>query len=311
MKKDVLGLIVKRDDGSEEVNYDDPSFPSYIYDGWIKPNVTWEKVPHFHEDVEIVTVKTGKMAYCVNGKVINLYAGDTIFVNANQIHYSMAVDNETATYVIFVVHPSILYSSVAVEMKAILPIINNPNLPYLRFRNINENTKDIYEIVVSLPDIRRDPFQITKKLFEIWEIILFQSTTFGMLEEDMQADMHTKAFKSMMFYIQQQYHNPITLDDISLSGKVSKSLCNRIFHTYVGGSPVKYLVDFRLRKVAEYLRTTTLSLSEIAQKTGFNGTSYMAEMFRKTFGIAPTAYRKNPAALEQIFLAGSNPDARL
>ena len=54
-----MGLIVKREDGSEQVNYDDESFPSYIYDGWIKPNVTWEKVPHFHEDVEIVTVTVG------------------------------------------------------------------------------------------------------------------------------------------------------------------------------------------------------------------------------------------------------------
>ena len=296
MKKEVIGLIVKREDGSEEVNYDDPNFPSYIYDGWIKPNVTWEKVPHFHEDVEIVTVKTGKMAYSVNGKVINLYAGDTIFVNANQIHYSMAVDNETATYVIFVVNPAILNASVAVEMKAVLPIINNPNLSYLRFRNINENTQEIHKIMLSLPDVRRDPFRITKKLFEIWEIILLQTTTFGILDEDMQADMHTRAFKAMMFYIQQQYHNPITLDDISLSGNVSKSLCNRIFHKYVGGSPVKYLVDFRLRKVAEYLRTTTLSLSEISRKTGFNGTSYMAEMFKKAFGVSPTAYRKTPPA---------------
>ena len=294
MRKEILGLIVKREDGSEEVNYDDPSFPSYIYDGWIKPNVTWEKVPHFHEDIEIVTVKTGEMAYCVNGKVIHLYAGDTIFVNANQIHYSMATVSETATYVIFVVNPSILNSSVAVELKAILPIINNSNLPYLRFRNINENTKDMYRIVVSLPDIRRDPFQVTKKLFEIWEIILHQSTTYGILDEDMQADMHTKAFKAMMYYIQQQYHNPITLEDISQSGNVSKSLCNRIFHKYVGGSPISYLVDFRLRKVAEYLRTTKLSLSEIAQKTGFNGASYMAEMFKRAFGVSPMAYRKTP-----------------
>ena len=296
MKKEVIGLIVKRDDGSEEVNYDDSNFPSYIYDGWIKPNVTWERVPHFHEDVEFITVKTGKMAYCVNGKVIYLYAGDTIFVNANQIHYSMSVDNETATYVIFVVNPGILNSSVAVEMKAVLPIISNPNLPYLRFRNINENTKEIYRIITSLPDCRRDPFRITKKLFEIWEIILHQSTSFGMLDEDLQADLHTKAFKSMMYYIQQQYSNPITLDDISLSGNVSNSLCNRIFHKFVGGSPIKYLVDFRLRKVAEYLRTTSFPLSEIARKTGFNGTSYMAEMFKRTFGVSPTAYRKTPPA---------------
>ena len=85
MKKEVMGLIVKREDGSEEVNYDNPSFPSYIYEGWIKPNVTWERVPHFHEDIEIVTVKTGKMAYSVNGKTILLNAGDTIVVNSNQI----------------------------------------------------------------------------------------------------------------------------------------------------------------------------------------------------------------------------------
>lgn len=296
MNKEVLGLIVKREDGSEEVNYDDPSFPSYIYDGWIKPNVTWERVPHFHEDVEIVTVKSGKMAYCVNGKVIRLYAGDTIFVNANQIHYSMSVDGETATYVIFVVNPSILNSSVAVEMKAVLPIISNPNLPYMRFRNINEHTRDVYRIITSLPDLRRDPFRITIRLFEFWEIILLQSATFGILNEDMQADMHTRAFKSMMSYIQQQYHNPVTLEDISASGNVSISLCNRIFHKYTGESPVKYLVDFRLRKVAEYLVTTNLSLPEIAQKSGFNGTSYMAEMFKRTFGVSPTAYRKTPPA---------------
>ena len=294
MRKDVLGLIVKREDGSEEVNYDDPNFPSYIYDGWIRPNVTWEKVPHFHEDVEIVTVKTGRMAYSVNGKVIYLDAGDTIFVNANQIHYSMSVDNETATYVIFVVNPSILNASVAVEMKAILPVISNPNLHYLRFRNINEKTKEIYQIVTSLPDLRRDPFQVTRKLFEIWDIILHQTTTYGMLDEEMLTDLHTRAFKTMMFYIQQQYQNPVTLEDISASGNVSKSLCNRIFHQYVGESPVNYLVNFRLRKVAEYLKTTTFSLSEIAGKTGFNSTSYMAEMFKKAFGYSPMTYRKTP-----------------
>ena len=294
MRKEVLGLIVKREDGSEEVNYDDPNFPSYIYDGWIRPNVTWEKVPHFHEDVEIVTVKSGRMAYSVNGKVIYLDAGDTIFVNANQIHYSMSVDNETATYVIFVVNPSILNASVAVEMQAVLPVVSNPNLPYLRFMNINEKTKEIYGIVTSLPDLLRDPFQVTRKLFEIWDIILHQTTTYGMLNEEMLTDVHTRIFKTMMFYIQQQYQNPITLEDISASGNVSKSLCNRIFHKFVGESPVSYLVNFRLRKAAEYLRTTTLPLSEIARKTGFNGASYMAEMFKRAFGVSPTVYRKTP-----------------
>ena len=293
MKRELMGLIVKREDGSEQVNYDDDSFPSYIYDGWIKPNVTWEKVPHFHEDIEMVTVKTGKMAYSVNGTLIPLYEGDTIFVNSNQIHYSLSLDNETATYVIFIANPNILNSSVAVEMQALQPILNNPKLSYLRFRNINENTVDIHNIMLSLPDIRRDPFQVTKKFFNIWEIILNQSKTYGMLDEDAQLDIHTRSFKAMMYYIQQNYKESITLDDIAMSGNISKSLCNKVFHKYVGDSPVNYLLNYRVRKVAELLRTTSLSLSEIAALTGFNGTSYMSEMFKKSFKSSPRDFRKN------------------
>ncbi|SEG12485.1 AraC-type DNA-binding protein [Eubacterium ruminantium] len=292
MKRELMGFIVKREDGSEQVNYDDDSFPSYIYDGWIKPNVTWEKVPHFHEDIELLSVKTGKMAYSVNGQLIELHAGDTIFVNSNQIHYSVTLDNVTATYVICIVNPSILKSSVAVELQALLPILNNPNISYLRFRNINENTLNMYKLMMSLPDVRHDPFQITKKLFDIWEIIMMQSKSYGMLNDDSQSDTHTKSFKAMMFYIQQNYKSQISLEDIAASGSISKSLCNKIFHKYVGDSPVNYLLNYRLKKVAELLRTTTLPLSEIVNMTGFNGTSYMSEMFKKAFEMSPRDYRK-------------------
>ncbi len=292
MNVDVMGLIVKREDGSEQVNYDDPNFPSYIYDGWIKPNVTWEKVPHFHEDVEFVSVRSGKMAYCVNGKVITLNAGDTIFVNANQIHYSISEPGTLATYVIFVANPAILNASVSVQMQALLPVLDNPNLPYIRFRYINENSQELQHLLFMLPDLRRDPFQITRIFFEIWNIILTQSKSHGMLEEDAQGDLHAKAFKAMMFYIQKEYQNPLTLQEIAESGNVSRSLCNKIFHKYVGNSPVNYLLDFRVRKVAEYLRTTTLPLSEISTLTGFGGASYMSEMFKKAFGKSPREYRK-------------------
>ena len=93
MNRNLMGLIVKRDDGSEIINYDNPAFPSYIYDGWVAPKVTWERVPHFDEDIEIVSVKEGRMAYSVNGNTLLLNAGDTIVVNSNQIHYSMCIDD--------------------------------------------------------------------------------------------------------------------------------------------------------------------------------------------------------------------------
>lgn len=292
MNHDVMGLIVKREDGSEIVNYDDASFPSYIFDGWVAPKVTWERVPHFHEDVEIVTVTSGNMAYSVNGKTLMLHAGDTIFVNSNQIHYSMALDGECAKYVIFIAHPDILNSSLQVQLSALLPIISNPDLPYLRFRDINRDTEELYNLMIGLPAIKHDPFQVTKNFFLIWEIIMRQSATIGALEKNENSDSHMQVFKTMMYFIQREYTHTITLDQIAQSGNISKSLCNNLFKQYVEESPINYLLHFRCRKVAEYLRMGNHTLTEIASLTGFCGVSYMSETFKKYFGSSPREYKK-------------------
>ena len=292
MKIEQMGLIVKRDDGSEIVNYDDSNFPSYIYDGWIAPKVTWEGVPHFHEDIEIMTVKEGRVAYFINGKELLLRAGDTIVVNSNQIHYNMTVNGEVAKYVICVLHPSILANSVAVEMQAIRPITENQDLPYLRFRYINERTDSIRDLILGLPDIRHDPFAITKQFYQIWDIIRKQAETLGATEEVV-SDPRMQSFKSMMHFIANNYQKQVTLADIAASGSVSKSLCNTLFHQYVGESPINYLMHLRCRKVAELLRSGKIPMTEIASKTGFGGVSYMSETFRKFFEKSPREYRKD------------------
>ena len=292
MKPEAMGLIIKREDGSEIVNYDDPNFPSYIYDGWIMPKATWEGVPHFHEDIEIMTIKEGQLSYFVNGRNIVLHKGNTIVVNSNQIHYNMCIDSGTAKYVIAVIHPGILCNSVAVEMQAIRPIIDNPDLPYLRFRNLSEHTEEIRDLVLGLPAIRHDAFAVTKQFYQIWDIIRKQAETLGKTEETI-SDPGMKSFKSMMYFISNSYQRRITLDDIAASGNISKSLCNTLFHKYVGESPINYLMHLRARKVAELLRSGNLSMTEIASLTGFGGVSYMSETFRKFFGKSPREYRKN------------------
>ena len=291
MKIEQMGLIVKRDDGSEIVNYDDPNFPSYIYDGWIAPKVTWEGVPHFHEDIEIMTIKEGQVAYFVNGKELLLRAGDTIVVNSNQIHYNMTVNGEVAKYVICILHPSILVNSITVEMQAVRPITENPDLPYLRFRYINEHTESIRNLILGMPDLRHDPFAITKQFYQIWDIIRKHAETLG-ATEDVVSDPRIQSFKSMMHFISNNYQNQVTLADIASSGSISKSLCNTLFHQYVGESPINYLMHLRCRKVAELLRSGKIPMTEIASRTGFGGVSYMSETFRKFFEKSPREYRK-------------------
>ena len=299
MNRDVMGLIVKRDDGSEIVNYDDPQFPTYVYEGWVKPNVTWERVPHFHEDIEMCTVTSGKMAYSVNGKTIMLHEGDTIFINSNQIHYSMCIDEEGARYVIFIAHPGILHSSVAVEMQAIRPVTENKDLPYLRFRDIDEQTEEMYRLMNTLPAARHCAFDITKQFFQIWDLIIKRSETIGALAPEEIPDARMQTFKVMMHFISSNYQRPITLDEIAASANISKSLCNLLFKQYVGESPINYVMHLRSRKVAEYLRSSSLNMTEITSLAGFSGVSYMSETFKKFFGSTPRDYRKQWAPIAQ------------
>jgi Response regulator containing CheY-like receiver domain and AraC-type DNA-binding domain len=297
MNREVRGLIVKREDGSEIVNYDNPSFPSYIYDGWVAPHVTWERVPHFHEDLEIVSVKSGNMAYSVNGNTVMLSPGDTIVVNSNQIHYSMCINDEIARYIIFVVNPSIMMSSVEVEMQAVRPIIDNKDLSYIRFRKNNEYAEAVYNIMLQLPEIRDDAFQVTRHLFDLWDYLLKSGSRYQMIDENIAFDPRMNLFKSMMYYISEAYKDNITLAQIADSAHISKSLCNNLFNQYVGESPINYVMHFRCRKVAEYLRSSSMSLSDIAAMTGFNGVSYMSEVFRKYFDSSPSEYRKKWASI--------------
>ncbi|MBR3057969.1 MAG: AraC family transcriptional regulator [Clostridiales bacterium] len=293
MNRDVMGLIVKRDDGSEIVNYDDPQFPSYVFEGWVRPKVTWERVPHFHEDIEMCTITQGKMAYSVNGKTIMLHEGDTIFINSNQIHYSMSIDDEGARYVIAIFHPGILNATVAVEMQAIRPITDNKDLSYLRFREIDEMTEEVKRLMRSLLPIRHCAFELTKQYFQIWDLVIKRSEIIGAIGPEEAPDARMQTFKNMMHFISNNYQRTLTLEEISGSANISKSLCNLLFNQYVGESPINYLLHFRARKVAEYLRSSNLNMTEIATLCGFSGTSYMSEIFKKIFNISPRDYRKD------------------
>ena len=85
----------------------------------------------------------------------------------------------------------------------------------------------------------------------------------------------------------------VSLKDISKAGGVSQSLCNQIFNTLTEKSPIEYLLHYRSRKVADLLQASKMSMSEIAEITGFSGASYMAEVFKKFYKMSPRDFKKS------------------
>ena len=60
----------------------------------------------------------------------------------------------------------------------------------------------------------------------------------------------------------------------------------------MGKSPADYILNYRLTKAAELLRTTDRKILSVAFDTGFNNVSYFIRTFGKAYRCPPTAYRE-------------------
>jgi transcriptional regulator GlxA family with amidase domain len=76
-------------------------------------------------------------------------------------------------------------------------------------------------------------------------------------------------------------------DLVNLSG----SRLRHLFKQETGTTPAQYLKAIRLRQAATLLRTTFMSIKEIAMSVGLTTASYFVREFRKSYGMTPTEFR--------------------
>lgn len=81
----------------------------------------------------------------------------------------------------------------------------------------------------------------------------------------------------------------------SIAG-VSQAHLSREMRTHFGMPAVEWLAHVRLRHAAVLLATSVDSVSDIAERCGFDNSSYFGKRFRREYGVAPTAYRHNLSA---------------
>jgi AraC family L-rhamnose operon regulatory protein RhaS len=66
---------------------------------------------------------------------------------------------------------------------------------------------------------------------------------------------------------------------------------SEVFTREVGMPPATYLRRLRLERAQTLLRTTSLSATEIAHRSGFSDLAQLSRAFRAVFGTTPSAYR--------------------
>jgi AraC family transcriptional regulator of arabinose operon len=72
---------------------------------------------------------------------------------------------------------------------------------------------------------------------------------------------------------------------------LSPSRFRHLFKQETGTSPGQYLRELRFRRAEVLLRTTFLSLKEIAEEVGTISLSHFMKDFKKRYGMTPSEYR--------------------
>ncbi len=95
--------------------------------------------------------------------------------------------------------------------------------------------------------------------------------------------------------IEQYFDRDWTLSELAKKLYVAKSYLVRLFKAQTGLSPMAYLARYRSERAAAFLLRTNLSMTQIAQKTGWPDPNYFARRFKTHFGVSPSAYRTRHA----------------
>jgi LacI family transcriptional regulator len=95
-----------------------------------------------------------------------------------------------------------------------------------------------------------------------------------------------------MRFIREHACDGITVADVLRVVPLSRRMLEYRFHKLVGRSPHAEIVRIRIERTSQLLRETTLSLAQIANRTGFSHANYLSVAFKKQSGMSPLAYRK-------------------
>lgn len=101
---------------------------------------------------------------------------------------------------------------------------------------------------------------------------------------DAASDWPTRA----LTWLHNHMHEPITVAHLADAMACSEGYLHRRFKKTVGQTPNQALTQLRLERARELMQHTTLSIKQIAQRTGFTDQLYFSRVFRKTYGYPPT-----------------------
>ena len=252
---------------------------------------------HWHPEIEITYVQKGTMCYKVNHMVYHLKEGDIVFNNSGALHSGTMENQKDCAYIPVTFDSRLIYGffQSTVNSKYVDPVIQDSMLPaicidqsepwhkpfreyLLRIIDLDEKKPDFYEL------------DITICLQSIWRLLLEHITYEPQASRE--NSLEYDRIKKILSYIEENYQNKITLNDIAGHIHLCESECTRLFKRHMNTTLFDFLQEYRIERSLEFLQAD-LPVSAVADKAGFSDPNYYSKVFAKIKGCSPREYRNH------------------
>ena len=158
-------------------------------------------------------------------------------------------------------------------------------------------------ISTALIQIGQDPNYLFNK-FDVWTY-LKQCTTLDSLNtlirnlvstsiaqiNDVRSSKTSKLIMDIIEFINSNYTEPLTLEDVARRFFISTCYLSTIFKQETNMNFKEYIRTLKFNKAKELLSETNETIQEIALHLGFNSSSYFSKTFHHETGYIPSEYR--------------------
>lgn len=92
-------------------------------------------------------------------------------------------------------------------------------------------------------------------------------------------------------FLKSSYNHDFSLQELSSIANLSLYHFIRIFKAETGKTPYHYLMDIKIERCKELLKSNQYSVTEVSIACGFSSPIHLASVFKKRVGVTPTAYK--------------------
>ena len=94
-------------------------------------------------------------------------------------------------------------------------------------------------------------------------------------------------------YLQEHLAEEISLSVLAEEFHLNPQYISQLFKSEIGVNFLAYLTNIRMEKAKKLLLTTSLSIAEVAEQSGYGDYRVFTKVFKKSEGVTPSQYRRD------------------